>query len=886
MPEKSPEHSHMADVSSAPAPDSDAVSLTIPQDATPYARALYPKVQAHMQRSEYPEAFKLTFQIHQDAPKAVFPLQLMRQIGVHIYKTEAAALSDVLARGDLQAICSLVHRLRLMADETQLRTLPGYRTAAEKVAEVQRKRAYSHLAAAINALRNEPDISKCEVLAKQIENQVQVARLQLKDEDKVLIATVHQKWAAYCRHQELLKKYHEHVAVYTEIKQLIAAKEEMPQCRDRLIQLLESLDELNELQEAQDLRVDIQKNLAGVRKSIFDQCRRKVIMSSVTGILILLVVFVVSTLIYSLVTAVSREQALRDARVAKNVTLVREELDAIEPLRGLRTMLNSSYEKELSMAAAWLEEHQAICKKATDMEQELQKAVDAVNSDQVTPDQLTSGLLLVQEATQLCQELDARFNCRAGANLQKLIHKYNENMASIRPTVLARFTAPSTNLDLAGLQSLYNEYLGCRELLAVSYDEHDVVSRAFSGAVSAELSRLSAAASTPEEAANLVHVFDRYNSTMKLDASLRQALEDYARRFDLFNKLPQKLMTVKNITEYVQAVQACGDCYARVPNATPLAALEAIVGNETAAMRTFKLREFFKNLPAGMSEEAVLQQLQTLRAVYVDGASLFKAFPPDEEVTKVIADVTTDSKSLWHKRFMGAVGNGNYVYIGVKMTDRTLREYNSAGKQSRKITTKNKNTPLHEVRLHDVRQTTGFLPSKLKAGEYLPAQLLMNVARFSDEKCPVYARAYLFQSMCSIIAQMDELASGVAFSPSLRQDLAAFKKLPNVKNKKYGCWMEAHKLESEKPYINFFTQAAEHDYISEIKSAMLPITDSVALYAGFIDAAGKAIRTVAGDDTLFVMVNGKLEVYSDTASYAPYTPIFRMEITSPQPVAP
>jgi hypothetical protein len=122
----------------------------------------------------------------------------------------------------------------------------------------------------------------------------------------------------------------------------------------------------------------------------------------------------------------------------------------------------------------------------------------------------------------------------------------------------------------------------------------------------------------------------------------------------------------------------------------------------------------------------------------------------------------------------------------------------------------------------------------------------------------------------------------VAFSPSLRQDLASFKKLPQYKSKQYGCWMLSHKENTETPYINFFNQIASHDYLSEILGSILPITDAVSTYAGFIDAEGKAIRIQAGDAPLYIMRNGVISLYKDTKE-APYTPLFTLSVPQPQP---
>ena len=864
------------------APVTDNLQFEIPDNAPAFARLLYNKLKGCLDREKYMEAFNVLLQLLKENKEDAIARKLLRPIGQYVYKDEAKELSQALSSNHQDRINTHVWRLRMMADESTLAKLPGFRTAVSKVEEAARNRAYAMLLGAISKLKDTQHIRDREKMAQSIEKFVVEQKLQLTSEHQSLIDSVHLAWQQFCRHEELMSKYREQADGYEILKKRVEDKFDLPHCCDQLKDSLEVLAELSELKEAADLKVAVAATLKKAQSIVFSQNRRKLLIRSFTGIVIVTAVFAVVMLTYAFTSAGTREHSLRDAREAKNLKLVREYLYSIEPLRGLRTALSSAYAQEMLTCQAWLKAHQVNCDKVKAMEVQLRSAVDALGRNDVTPAEMTAGLIIVEEASKLCNTLDRDFNCRQGENLLALINVFKSSMADIRPTVLSRFTEPSPQLDLPGLDSLYKEYLGCRELLKVTYEEHEDIRRAFTASVSAELSRLSAAAPTPEEAAAIVKKFDQYNSSMKLDASLRESLADYSTRFALFNELPQKLMSVQNMNEYVEAVKACGDCYARVPDAIMLNELEAIVGKEDAAMRTFKLQEFFKTLPEGMTQEGVLKYLQKLRAVYVDGAPLYQVTEKNKQVEKLITDLTTDSKRFWRDNLVRTVGYGPYVYVGTLAGERKVRHYDVKGTPIKRLAEPmNKNTPITEVALKNSRTSMGYVLDKLKAGTVTPAQLLMNVAQFNDEKCPVFARAYLFYTTLQMIEELDEMASGVAFSPSLRQDLAAFKKLPQYKNKQYGCWMLSHKENTETPYVNYFKNIADHNYLSEILAAILPITDAVSTYAGFIDAEGKAIRVQAGDAPLYIMRNGVISLYKDTQE-APYTPLFTLSVPQPQ----
>ena len=852
----------------------ESIVVETPDDAAPYARVLYRKLQTALQAGNEMEGFNLVLQLLKENPEDQTAAQLQRRIGQRVYKEAAKELSQVLSDGNLSRIAQLVNRLRMMADEKQLSALPGYRTAAARVDEAEYRYWNAMLLSGISKMKDTKDIREREAMAVSIEKFAASKKLSFLPEHRAMVDKVHADWNHHCHLEELRASFREQETVYLEIKNRVNTGTDLRLCRDELIRCQDNVAELKELPETEELLKRVADTLQKVRSTLFARTRRKAIISSVVGIVITLAVLTFALLIYAFASAGSREDSIRNARMARNLQKVQDYVQGIEPLRPLRTMLSGAYADELAVSADWLAQHQELNKNLASVETELKDAVAALNTPGVTPAQMTNGLVVVEKAGKLCKELDSRFNCQANDSIRTLIESYTNCMAEIRPTVLSRFTAPSSQLNLEQLDSLYKEYLGCRELLKVTYEEHEDIRRAFTSAVSSELSRLSAAAPTPEEAAAIVADFDKYNASMKLDPSLRASLADYSRRFALFNELPQKLLTVKSLPDYIAAVKACGDCYNRVPNAVSMAEVESMVGKENAAMRAYKFNAFFKAPADAPVDAQVLPELLKYRAVYADGASLYSAVDKTKEVEDAITDLCTDSKRFWRNGYVRCIGHGNWVYTGAKVGENKMRQFNSKGVlYGKTLSPKSKDDTLTPVRLADCRSAMGFSSEKLKAGSVTPAQLLMNVARFEDASCPVFARAYLYRQAVLMIDSLDPKASGVAFSPSLKADIEAFKKLPKVAEKQYGCWMQGHKLATETPYNEFFAKAAQHDYVAEILASILPITDAVATYAGFLDAEGKPIRVLPGDDVLYVMKNGVMQPHTE-AEKTPYLPVF------------
>ncbi|MBR7109799.1 MAG: hypothetical protein IKC90_07145, partial [Akkermansia sp.] len=145
------------------------IIVETPDEAAPYARVLYRRLQAALDAGNDMEGFNIVLQLLKENPQDETAMQLQRQLGQRVYKEAARELSTVLSDGNLNRIAQLVKRLRMMADERQLCDLPGYRTAAAKVDEAERRYWNAMLLSGISKMKDTPDIREREAMAASVE---------------------------------------------------------------------------------------------------------------------------------------------------------------------------------------------------------------------------------------------------------------------------------------------------------------------------------------------------------------------------------------------------------------------------------------------------------------------------------------------------------------------------------------------------------------------------------------------------------------------------------------------------------------------------------------------------------------------------------------------
>ena len=853
--------------------------VEIPASASPYAKVLYRKVQSYIEDGNEIEAFNQLVQLMKDSPGDTYAVELSRKIGSRIYTTVAKELPHALSSGNLNRLGQLVSRLRMMADERQLTAIPGYITAAARVDEAERKYWEAMLVSGIAKMKDTADIRDREAMAVSVEKFAASKKLQLSSEHKAAVDRVHADWARHCYLQELRERYTLQENFYADILRRINEKKDLKLCRDDLMRCMDSMPELRELPESAELAQKIAATLSKVRSSIFSQIRRKAIVRSVSVLAISMGVLAVSCVAYALFSASSYEESLRNARVARNLDVVQDMTEGTEPLRFLRVAISSDYEQELETSAAWLAEYRSLCERLKNSEPDLLRAYEQLCKGFHNAEQPLTHLSVIAKVDAMAKELDKKYNRPPSTFVADCLNKCEEK--DIAEEVVQYFTSALSQKSVEELVALNDNYLQCLPLLRITEEKENRVRHAFKEAFSAELRRMSAAATTPDAADAVSAKFNEISSKVQLDEELRSSLENYAVNFRKFTNLPQTLCSVRSFAEYIAAIEDCGMCYS--PATTGYISTEelhALEGKEETAMRMYKLSSGVTAMPPFADQpDAILPYLKNIRDIYVDGAPLYQSgiVTLSEPMQAVIDELCSDPKRMWRKGLVQLVYN-KVLYLGEKQAKGVKRLSYKDGQLYGGILPISKTNPATPCRLADVRSSVGINSKALTNGTITPAVLLMNIARFDDPACPPYARVYLFKRTIELMEQMDEYASGLAFSESLRKDIATFKQLlVSNKNdevkKEYGCWVCPHNPLNEQPYTDFFASIASHDYCAEIYRSLADITDSSCSFAGFVDAAGKAVRVVEGSAPMHYIENGKFVPF-EASAVKPYTPLF------------
>lgn len=856
------------------------IELQEPKGVSAFARALYRKLKDALDHGRDEESFGILQQILKENPDAADIKALSRTIGKRLYKVAASELPSVLAGGNMSQITQLVRKLRAMAPEQELEGLVGYRDAAGMVDAAERKYWQSMLLSGLCKMREASDLRVREDMAVSIEIFAQEKRLTLTPEQSALIARVHEDWHRFCRAEKLRADYNKQLEAFRTIEKKITLHQDLEQCEQALHQHHQETSKLRELHEAADLLELIENQQKKVRAILTAQHRRMVFIRTVACVVATVILLTIAAIAFAYARGGSLKGSIESGIAEKKVLEVSEWVGGIDPMRPFCKIVHSGYASSLEEADAWLRIYNGYLAEIAAITPELSEATDMLSNPSVSAAELTGGLVLVDKVRQVEARLKAEYNTSADKESTVLMGKFYDKLAEIRPKVLARFGTPAADADMEGLKALYLEFTACTSLLDVTDAEAATVRKAMQRAAAELLRHQSKLSLDPSQAQSAVDDFDKYAKILPLQPELRQELADYAARVKAFAELPQTLAGVQDLKAFVAAVEACGDCYSSVEDAVSPQELQSLIGREDAAMRAYKLADFRAVDTHPLSPEEILPNLQAVKSMYADGASVFGLARP-EKMDDLIDVMLSDKNNVW-KNGLKSAEQDSSVYIGsVSMRGKkaVMTLSNGQGKPARRKVNLREHAVanLKPLVLAGQRKEMGFEREKLSSGALTPARLMLNVASYTDKGCPELARAYMFGLAVRMAERLDPYSSGLAFSESMRQDIEAFKTISQSSSLYPGCWFIMHSLALDNRWKEFFAAVASHDYYGEILRSVLPITDSVCSYAGFVNAEGKAVRSKEGEDQLYFIKDGTIVPYHGTAE-RPYTPLFAVTL--------
>lgn len=858
------------------------IVLQEPKGISAFGRALYRKLKNSLDTGRDEECFNMVQQLLKESPYDEALNALSHKLGKQLYKTAAAQLPAVLAAGRLAHVTQLVTRLRSMAEESELENLVGYRDAAAMVDAAERKRWQSSLMAALCKMRETTDLKAREELALSIEMFAQEKRLTLTPEQTALIARVHEDWCRYCRLQKLRAEYNKQLDAYHATEKKVTLRQELSRCEHDLHEHRKRTEELKELPEAVDLLALIEKLQKKVRAILVAQHRRKVIIRSSICVAVTTILLILAVLAFAYMRGSSLKSDIEQGMAEKRVHDVAQLVGGIDPMRTFCKAVHSGYEVALATADAWIRVHNGYQNDIKELTPQLFEATEKLISPTVTAAELTSGLVLVDKVRRIEDKLKAEFNSSAAKEPTALMAKFNERLAEIRPKVLDRFLHPAVGEDLDALKALHEEFLACSSLLNITEQEAAEVRSAMQDVAAAALRRMSRRSLEPQIAQEAVDTYDRYAEVLPLRPELRDELLAYADRTRAFAELPNTLKTVTDMQGYAAAIEACSDCYASVPQAfTPQEARD-LMGKENDAMHAYQLKEFRSADSHPLAPEQILPHLQAVKGIYADGQSVYQLSKP-KALDRILTRIFDNRNKVWGDGLHSVKIKSTVVVGTLDKGERSIRIVNNnrtplQRNNPRKISKAEVDTGI-VLKLSGARKAMGFDQKALREGSITPARLMLNIAAYNSPSCPEYARAYLFEQIVGLAQNMDPYSSGLAFSQSMREDIAAFEALAAKYNLYPGCWLNMHEAKHDAAFREFFDKVASHDYYAEILNSVMAITDSRCTYAGYVNAEGKPVRCREGEEKLYLIKDGTIAPYAGTPE-RPYTPLFI--VTLPQ----
>ncbi len=854
------------------------IVLQEPKGVSAYARAVFRKLQASLDTGRDEDCFNMVQQLLRELPYDEPLNALARQLGKNLYKTAAEQLPAVLAGGRLSQVTQLVNKLRSMADEKDLENLVGYRDAAAMVDAAERKRWQSSLLSAMTKMREASDLKAREDLALSIEMFAQEKRLTLTPEQMAQITRVHEDWCRYCRLQKLRAEYNRQREAFHATEKNVTLRHDLPNCEKELHQHYLDTDRIKELPEALELRELIEKQQKIVRSVLTARHRRKVIIRTTICVVVTTALLIAATLVYTYMRADSLKKGIESGMAEKRVLDVSQLVGGIDLMRNFCESMHPGYAEALKKGNDWLLVFNDYQKQIEELTPALSESTDMLTKSDVSAADLTSGLVLVEKVRKIEDKLKAEYATEASEEPRILMGKYHERLAEIRPKVLERFRTPTPGIDMESLKSLYAEFLACTTLLNVTEDEAAAVRSAVQSAAAVALNGMSRRSLEPQQAREAVDEYDRYADSLPLGEELRRTLVAYADRTQALAALPETLKSVTDMQGFVAAVEACGECYRSVEGAFSADAARQLVGKENDALRAYQLADFRSAESHPLSAEQILPHLQAVKSIYAESGNAYQLSTP-KSLKFVVNRFFANPNNVWNDGYH-AVIIGKSVVIGqLNKGARTIRIVNNKNKpltynNPRKLTQAQIDAavPQHPAA---VRKAIGFAQSDISEGKVPPVRLMRDIAACKEPGCPIQARAYLFELASMLAKTMDPYSSGMAFSESLRQDIIEFENLV-ARNTLYpGCWLNMHEVAVDTEFEKFFNKVATRDYSAEILRAVMTITDSQLLYAGYVGKDGKVVRCKEGDEQLYIIKDGKLAPFNGSAEPI-YTPLFNV----------
>lgn len=822
-------------------------------------------------------AFEILQKIVDMDPADQVAVEQKKATGHRLCEKNRQKLSDSLRNGDMDTLPEMVSHFRAWADEAYLNTLPDFPAAARLVDAKAQKEAAQKINGMFFTLQSNKDmpLAEREATASEIDQLAIQHNVTLEDEVARTIKQIHEKWQA---HRYLLSQREKVEQITEELYNIEdACNLHAPLTEAELSQHIESLAQMEEeslplcdIEEGKELFSQVQQKKAKLSAELTSRHRKRAIMRRASSLATITVLGIGAFLFYAHSQADKIAMVLWQGMEEKVVPVVKDKLNTNAILHYWCGKFSGKYRVAYKEAKKWMARHDALVSMRD-------KNLATMQSPSLSVDlaSLQECLKLHVAMNDIRAELENKYGEVFSPEQVRILENFLQRIIQLRGAARAKFSMPPADSTLDDLVTLYGEFKASREIFNFSEDDMKEIIVGFWTRAGQILLHKGEAMSDADIEQSL-RLYKQYVGILELPAGIQENLEKLREENHGAKTLATSLPNCTSLENYIALIRKYPLTYSHAKGAYTDDNLTLLQERQQPLAALCAAREL------GIHSKSLnYEKLVTIRDIFQSSTNVYGNSERGAIPSYIDKLTLTNDKKAW-KKGLSAWKDGDTVYVGVIQTfsdgSQTMQSISSSGK---KYACPIKAASLPPVRLKlDKKQleNMGFSRLDLQKGCVLPADLLTKVANYNRPDCPILLRACLYGLTIDMMEHYSEsLASGIALSPTLQEDIKLYRNTARNHCADYGSWARNHSASDEEAWRIFFSRVADHDYRSEVIQRVNHVLEARLELAGYVDGDGKAhIRNgMAGKQILCPnAIVTELEPYSDNNNAAPYTPLF------------
>ncbi len=855
---------------------------------------------------EREKAFDLLEEICEIAPTDQDAQRQKKETGKLLCRQYASEMQRLTHSGNMPELSSLIDRMRRWASAPILEQMEGYKAAEELVSQYRRHEVEKEITQRLAVLRSNKDLSTKERYGevREVEKRAEKHGIVLRGEDAAFVRSVKKAWDdeenARKRKRILAELGIQYRDIQNSLEPITDASDQI------LLEKLPLLDEilrqataLGDYPEVEEFADPILHKMTRIRQLLKLRRSMRRFRILVRGAALALTICLLVLGAYAWTNADSTLKEME--KIRDGIKSTRYTPDEMVKLR----ILTSSTPFGYGLTRLFRADHQVIFGECTkfvrrfdDLRGDLARVTEQMRCltaslDFSNPDasKIREYAPLMRTADSLEEALKQEYHYELSSEERQIMCYYKKNVVNeMKSRFFNRYSTPPLTATLEELEKLWLEYKDINTIFKFDEEEGKVIHEAFMNAFRQILLCEGKSESTITDLRSSMELFDKYRESMELDESLRDEITVLLKKLEEFENIDTKLSEALSFDEYLYSVIGFGASYFDIPDLYDYRPIEEwYTGDpEGGKLRDLAVKTKASSLHALPRQRECNRELyEKIKRIFEDERGIYLEYR-ESVIGAAVARLTKDTeqeKGVWKKSLQVAI-DGEVVYPGAisKINGETLIHLLDACGNEIKGKIHRSRTAHGEryLRYADMRERIGFVDKKMLRGTNLPIDLLHRTAmERKNAAYPVMALAWLFNETINLMETFPEpLVNGIAFSPSLKKDIAKFKELAGHMDIRKGCWLLPHMSRHEDMLISFFAKCESTNYRTEILRNLNAILNAELLYAGYVGENGRRVLlgTARGMRLYHIVWNQKneprLDPVTENTKLQRFTPVF------------